>query len=376
MIPGPVQPDADVLAAMGAAVQPHYGPTWTRIYNETTDMLKEVYRTRGDVFLMVGSGSAGLDACVGSLLAAGETIVIGINGFFGERLEAIARSYGLNVVPVVGEWGQPLNPGDFDRALTRHAATKAVAVVHLETSTTIVNPIEEIGRITRAHGVPFIVDAVSSLGGMPIEMDDWGIDLCISASQKCLGAPPGLATVAVGPRAWEAIDAVPSKGHGWYLNLRVWRQYARDWGEWHPFPITMATSNVMALRVSLQSLLREGIDRRSHRYRNLALRLREGLRRIGMPPYTPDELLAPVVTAAYGPPGVPTSEIVLYMEEMHDTRIAGGMGQQLKDRIFRIGHMAPMTGEGDIDLLVEQLAAFRLDWRDPKCPVVNRWTPR
>ena len=327
MIPGPVQPDDDVLAQMGQPVQAHYGPAWTELYRDTTRALAQVFGTTGDVHVLVGSGSAGLDACLGSAAAAGQTVIIGVNGFFGQRLQAIAESYGLSVVPVTAPWGQPLDPAAFEIALNQHPATALVAVVHVETSTTIVNPIQAIGEIVRAHNNYYLVDAVSSLGGVPLNMDAWHIDLCVSASQKCLGAPPGLAPVAVGPRGWEAIDRVPAKGHGWYLNLRVWRQYAQDWGDWHPYPITLATNIVLALRASLGHSLAEGLDQRWARFRQLAVRLRHGLRSIGLEPFTSDALLNPVVTAAYGPPGVPTSRLIAYMAEQHGIKIAGGMGQ-------------------------------------------------
>lgn len=363
MIPGPVQPADEVLQAMGGPVHPHYGPEWTATYNETLDMLRQVYATRGDVMILVGSGSAALDACLGSALASGEPVVIGVNGWFGERLVTIARQYGLEVIPVTAPWGHPLDPQGFRDAFDAHPDARMAAVVHLETSTTIVNPIEQIGPLAQRMGRVLLVDAVSSLGGIPLQMDEWGIGLCASASQKCLGAPPGLATVAVSPAAWELIDRLPEKGHGWYLNLRVWRQYAQDWAGWHPFPITMATNNILALRTGLQGLLAEGIASRMRRYRKLALHLRTGLRQIGMPPYTPDELLAPVLTAAFGPAGVPTGEIVEYMATVHHTKIAGGLGDPLKDKIFRIGHMSPTVSESDLDLLLQQLAAFRPDWR-------------
>jgi alanine-glyoxylate transaminase/serine-glyoxylate transaminase/serine-pyruvate transaminase len=358
MIPGPVQPEDEVLAIMGQPVQAHYGPAWVEAYTETTGMLAQVFATTGNVFLLVGSGSAGLDACLGSAAATGQAVIIGVNGFFGQRLQAIAEAYGLRVVPVDAEWGQALDPADFETALRRHPDAALVAVVHVETSTTVVNPIREIGAIVRAHGGYYLVDAVSSLGGVPLRMDDWHIDLCASASQKCLGAPPGVAPVAIGPRGWEAIDRVPDKGHGWYLNLRVWRQYAHDWAGWHPFPITQATSIILALRASLRRLLDEGLEARQTRYRALALRLRRGLREIGMPPFTPDERLAPIVTAAYGPPGVPTSRIVDYMAQVHHIKIAGGMGDLLRDRLFRIGHMSASLTEADIDEVVANLGKF------------------
>lgn len=363
MIPGPVEVEQDVLDAMGSPVQPHYGPAWRDIYNETVETLKTIFGTRGSVFILIGSGSTGIDSCLGSLVATGGKIVVGANGFFGQRLVDVAEGYGLKVVPVTAEWGQPLRVEDFEETLKNHADASAVAVVHVETSTTIVNPIREIGRVARQHNIPFMVDAVSSLGGLPMRMDEWDIDLCASASQKCLGAPPGLSPVAVGPRGWEAIDRAPNKGHGWYLNLRIWREYSVKWGDWHPFPVTMATNNVLALKASLTSLLAEGMESRQERYRRLALRLRTGLRRIGMPPFTPDELLAPMLTAALVPEGVVSAQIVEYMSEVHQIKIAGGLGENLKDKIIRIGHMSPTLTEADIDRVIEALAAFTPDWK-------------
>jgi alanine-glyoxylate transaminase / serine-glyoxylate transaminase / serine-pyruvate transaminase len=358
MIPGPIQPDRLVLEAMGDDVCAHYGPAWVKFYGETIDLLRTVFKTRGDVFIMAGSGSVGLDACIGSALSIGEKCLIGVNGFFGDRLVSIAVSYGLNVVPIQSEWGKPLRPADFEDAFQRHPDARAAIVVHLETSTTIVNPIEEIGRLCKRFGAIFIVDAVSSLGGMPFEMDEWGIDLCASASQKCLGAPPGVAPVAIGPRMWEIIDRNPNKHHGWYTDLRVWRQYAIDWGDWHPSPVTMPVNNIKALRVSLEQLLAEGIENRLERYRQLALRLRDGLRQIDMPPFTPDEVMAPVLTAAYGLPGIPTCEIVSYLETRHQIKISGGLGA-LKDRVFRIGHMSPILSISDIDQVLSALTDFK-----------------
>jgi alanine-glyoxylate transaminase / serine-glyoxylate transaminase / serine-pyruvate transaminase len=358
MIPGPIQPDRLVLDAMGDDVCAHYGPAWVEYYSATIDLMRKVFKTEGDVFIMPGSGSAGLDACIGSALSTGEKCLVGNNGFFGDRLVAIAASNGLDVIPVAAEWGKPLRPEDFEDAFRRHPNARAVIVVHLETSTTIVNSIEEIGRICKRNGAIYIVDAVSSLGGMPFEMDEWGIDLCASASQKCLGAPPGAAPVAVGPGAWEYIDQNPTKQHGWYTNLRVWRQYALEWGDWHPSPVTMPVNNIRALRVSLEQLLAEGIDNRLERYRQLALRLRAGLRQLDMPPYTPDEVMAPVLTAAYGLQGVPTCEVVSYLETRHGIKISGGLGA-LKDSVFRIGHMSPILSACDIDQVLSALADFR-----------------
>lgn len=359
MIPGPVEPEAEVMEAMGGPVLPHYGPEWTPIYNETTAMLGRVFQTEGDVFILIGSGSAAVDACVGSAVATGEQIIVGLNGFFGERLAHIARAYGQEVIPVEAELGEPLRTPEIEDAVRRHPAARAIAVVHLETSTTVVNPVPEIGRVARRQGIPFIVDAVSSLGGLPFKMDEWGVDFCASASQKCLGAPPGVAPVAVGPAGWEALDRLENPNHGWYLNLRTWREYATAWAHFHPFPTTQATNNVMALRTSLQRLLQEGIEERMERYREIARYLRRHLRRIGYEPFTADEQMAPVLTAAYGPPGVATDEIVSYVAEEHGIKISGGFGEQLNNKIIRIGHMTPTVSRDDIDRVVRALESFK-----------------
>jgi len=357
VIPGPIQPDDDVLEAMGAPVQPHYGKIFTEFYSETLQCLRPVFNTQGSLFLMPGSGSVGIDACLGSAFSSGEKILLGSNGFFGERMVGLAESYGLRVVVVKAEYGHPLDPADFEAAFEAHPDAAGVALVHLETSTAVVNPVAEIAAVSRKAGKYCFVDAVSSIGGLPFDMDNWGVDLVATASQKCLGAPPGVAPVAVGKRGWEAIDRNPNKCHGWYGNLTVWRWYAENWGDWHPFPITMNTNNVAALRVALDHLLEEGIANRLERYCGLALRLREGLRRVGMPPFTPDAMLAPVLTAAYVPEGVDSHKIVDYMADVHGIKISTGLGT-LKSKLIRVGHMSPTVTEADIDEVIEALGAF------------------
>lgn len=357
MIPGPVEVDADVLDAMGSPVQPHYGPEWKEFYGQTINILKQVFNTKGDVFLMVGSGTAGLDACMGSGFSTGDKILVGINGFFGDRLLSIAESYGLQAIPVRAEWGKPLTAAQFEMAYQQNPDACGAAIVHLETSTTILNPIQEIGPVIRRHGGIFMVDAVSSLGGVPFSMDDWCIDLCASATQKCLGAAPGLAPVAVGPRGWEAIDKNPKKAHGWYGDLSVWRWYAANWGDWHPSPVTMATNNVAGLNVSLNQLMTEGIPTRLERYRSFAMRLRSGLRAIGLQPFTPDELMTPVLTAVYCPPDIKSGEIITYLANEYKIKISPGLGE-MKEKIFRIGHMSPVLQEKDIDFVLEALGKF------------------
>lgn len=357
MIPGPVEVHPDVLKAMGSAVEPHYGDAWVKKYNSVLEILKEIFETKGDVYLMVGSGTCAIDAAIGSCLQSGEKILIGNNGFFGDRLTSIAQHNGLDIVEVKAEWGQKLDPQAIRDALKNDPSIKAVAVVHSETSTTVINPIEEIGPVVREQGGLLIVDAVSSFGGVPLKMDEWCVDVCASASQKCLGSPPGLAPIALNERAWKSIDRLKEGQHGWYTDLRIWRKYATEWGDWHPSPITMATNNVNALLVSLTQLKEEGIPTRMARFRSFAVQLREGLREAGMPPFTPDEELNPVLTAGAAPDGVNSAEIVQFLLKEYAIQISGGLGE-LKSAIFRIGHMSPIMTKEDIALVCKALKSF------------------
>jgi alanine-glyoxylate transaminase/serine-glyoxylate transaminase/serine-pyruvate transaminase len=358
LIPGPVEVSEEVLNAMGSQVRPHYGGEWTAFYKETQEILKKVFNTDGDVYIMPGSGTLAIDACLGSSLSTGEKIIVGTNGFFGDRLVSIAQGNGFQVVKVMAEWGKPIDTRDVERAFAENPNAKALAVVHLETSTTVQNPIEKLGEVTRRHAALFIVDAVSSLGGVPFAMDDWGIDLCASASQKCLGAPPGLAPCAIGKRGWKAIDRNPNKNHGWYADLKNWRKYQTEWGDWHPTPVTMPTNNVYALRAALDDLLKEGISVRLERYRKLALRLRVGLREVGLPPFTTDDQLSPVLTAGVTPEGISSLKIVDYLMQEYGIKISSGLGA-LKEKIFRIGHMSPLVTDADIDKVIEALGRFQ-----------------
>jgi alanine-glyoxylate transaminase/serine-glyoxylate transaminase/serine-pyruvate transaminase len=358
MIPGPVEVHPDVLQAMGSQVVPHYGAVWLEKYGNVLAVLKKVFGTTADVFLMTGSGTVAIDACLGSSLSTGEKVIIGNNGFFGDRLVSVAEHNGLKVVQVKSEWGKRLIPADFEKAIQDNPDARMVAAVHCETSTTVMNPVEEIGPIARRHGLLFFVDAVSALGGVPYAMDDWAVDLCASASQKCLGAPPGLAPVAVNVRAWEFINRNSQKAHGWYTDLSVWKKYSVEWADWHPTPITMATSIVNALSVSLKQLMDEGIPVRMQRFRELALQLREGLRSMAMPPFTPDDGMSPVLTAGISPAGVPSPRIVDYLLKEHGIQISAGLGE-LHDHIFRIGHMSPILTSADIEQVLQALKKFK-----------------
>jgi alanine-glyoxylate transaminase/serine-glyoxylate transaminase/serine-pyruvate transaminase len=357
MIPGPIEVEDEVLQWMGEPIHAHYGDEWVAVHNETIGLLQQVIGTTGKVFMMPGSGSLGADAAVQSAFAPGAKVALGINGNFGRRMSEIMTANGLIIVPVEAEPNRPLDPAAFDRVLTADPSIVGVAAIHLETSTAVLNPIREIAQVARAHNCLFLVDAVSSLAGAPLKMDEWGIDLCVSASQKGLGGAPGIAIVAVGPRAWEVIASQPEYHRSWYLDLRRWQWHVENWGDWHPFPVTMPTSIILGLRAALQSILRDGLDARFARYEKLARHLRDGLKALGLSLFVPEELMSPVLTAVYCPPGVTSSEIVKYIAQQHHIKITTGFGS-FKEQVIRIGHMGGAISEADLDELLAALRQF------------------
>lgn len=335
MIPGPVPVEPEVLHMLAQPLVAHYGDEWTRFYLETLKLLKEVMQTKGEVFLLVGSGSAGLDALVGSLLGQHGKALVLSNGAFGERLYDITRSHTDRAAVLRIPAGQRVEPLLLKEALERNAVD-VVLVTHCETSTGVLNPVKELNIVCLEHGSLLAVDAVSSLGGAPLPIDEWGIEACVTATQKCLGVPPGLAVVAVNPKAWKLIER--SDVRGWYLNLRTWKDYAERWADWHPYPVTLPTGLVEALRKSLELILSEGLEARFKRHAEVAGLLRKGLRNFGLEVLASEEFASPTVTVTLTGERLRAHELQRFLKTEYNILIAGGSGD-LKGKTFRIGHM-------------------------------------
>jgi len=350
-IPGPVSVDDDVLDAMSQPVMRHYGPEWMDVYNETTSLLKQVFQTQNDIFLVPGPGTAGLDMAMGSLLANGQKVIVCRNGFFGERLATVAEANGLQVVHVAAPAGLPIAPDDLRKALREHPDAPVVAAIHHETTTTVMNPVSELALAVREAGRVFVVDAVSSLGGVDVPVDAWGIDVCVTAANKCLECPPGLAIVSVSPRAWEMVNSHESTHHGWYLNLKTWRWYADNWGDWHPSPVTMPTNNIVALRTSLRKILAVGLPEHFAKHARACRAVRAGLRNMGFQLFLPDEFASPLVTAVLPRPEFTAHDLQTWLAQERGLYIGGGIGE-LSGKILRIGHIGQATSRDYVmDLL-------------------------
>lgn len=356
MIPGPCTVNEEVLAEMSRPLVPHYGEEWVREYNETRNALKPLLGTKEGIYLTVGSGHAGVEVAVNGLAGAGEKLLVVDNGFFGARIAWIAQNYGIETVLVKEEWGRPVDPAAVEMVLERERDIKAVAVVHGETSTGVLNPVKEIGEVTQKYGVPLFVDAICSIGATEFFMDEWGVDVCVTASQKGLSAPPGLAIIAVSEKAWQVIADKKSSPVGWYLNLKVWREFEQKQRDFQPYGITMAVNNVRALKVSLNQIYQEGLEQRYHRHREISRRLREGLASMGLEPLATGDPL-PLVTAVKCPPGVKSGEIVSFLKEKHDIYISGGLGAY-KESTFRVGHMGPGANREAVECFLGAVEDF------------------
>ena len=357
MIPGPVDVGDEVLAALAEPPIPHYGPQWVTLYNETVANLKQVFATGNDLFLLAGPGTAGLDAALGSLLRTGEKVLIGQNGFFGERLGVVAQTYGLDVRPVSAPLGQPLDPEAIRRRLAAEPDIQAVAIVHLETSTGVLNPLAEIAAVVREFDALFIVDAVASLGGVPLPVDEWGVDVCVTVSNKCLAAPPGLAPISVSERAWRVMERKSGRAHGWYLNLRTWKDYATNWAAWHPHPTTLPTNIILALRASLDHILATGLEAYHARHVKAARLVRSRLQEWGFSLFPAERYAAPLVTAMRGLPGMDVDDMRRYLLEEWQIMVSGGI-EELSGQIFRIGHIGRAASVEYGEALLQGIEAY------------------
>jgi alanine-glyoxylate transaminase / serine-glyoxylate transaminase / serine-pyruvate transaminase len=336
--PGPGDVEEDVLAAVAQPVLRHYGPEWMKIYNETIELLRQIYKTQNDLYIVPGPTSALLEMAIGSLVEAGQKMIVGTNGFFGDRLKDIGQGYGAEVVLFDAPLGKSLEPDVLRRLLRQHPDTQVVALVHHETGTTVLNPLHELAEVVREAGKVMVVDAVSSLGGVELPVDDWGIDMCVTGANKCLEALPGIGFISISRRAWELVDSHPGSGHGWYLNLRVWRKFMQEWGAWHPSPVTMPVNNILAVRTSMRRIIEGGLENHFAKYVRASQAVRSGLSNVGFQMLVPEAYAAPIVTGVWARQEFGVAEFIQWLVNERGMAVGGGLGE-LNGKIFRVGHL-------------------------------------
>lgn len=332
---------------------PHYGEAWVKAHKEARDLMWYLWSAPdAHVFPIAGPGHAALESIAYTFFRPGDRVLVLSNGFFGERAHEVLLSHRLKAEPVASPWGTGPDLAALREGLRE--PTKGVVVVHNETSTGITNGLEPIVEAAHAAGAFVLVDAVSSLGGIPLPFGKLGVDAAFTASQKCLSAPAGIAPVAVSKSLWESVD--PDSVDGWYLNLFTWDRYQREWGDWHPTPTTISSNVFYAFHRALTLLREEGLDARIARHARVAAKLRAAFADLGFRPLGPEPLLSNTVACLTPPSGVDVDRFVRRLREEHNVYVSGGLGP-LRGKTIRVGTMGTQADPEIVDWLVKAARA-------------------
>ena len=350
---GPCTVHPRVLRAMTQPVVGHLDPVFFQVMDEVCEMLRQVFHTGNTVTMPISSTGTGAmeTACV-NVIERGDTAIVCRNGYFGVRLADIAQRCGANTIMVDSPWGKPADLNALEDALTANPGTKMVGLVHAETSTGAITPLQDAIDMAHRHGALVVADAVTSLGSHDVQVDDWDIDVCYSASQKCLGAPPGLAPISFGERAMDVINQRDTTVESFYFNLQGVAEY---WNETqrvyhHTSPITM----IYAMRESLRMMMEEGLDEQHDRHAKVAAGLRAGLTAMGLELATdPDYQLNPI-TVVNAPEGVNEAEVRARLLNDFNIEVSGGLGE-FRGRVWRVGMMGNGARESSVLSLLSAL---------------------
>ena len=336
--PGPSNVSPRVLQAMMQPMIGYMDPDFLAIMDETRELLSRVWRS-GDAKTMAisGTGSAGMEAGLSNLLEPGDTVVMCIYGFFCERMVDMAARVGANVVPLRADWGRPFPEEMLEAELRKRSDVKLVTAIHAETSTGVSQPLDGLSRIAKEHGALFMVDAVTSLGGQRMEFDEWGVDYAYSATQKCLGCPPGMSPVAVSDRALDAARSRARKPMSWYLDLSLLGNYW-GWDDGRVYHHTAPVSMILALREGLRQALEEGLDARYARHARNAAALSAGLEALGLECVVPAEHRLAQITVVRIPDGVDDAAVRGRLLRGWGIEMGGGLGD-FAGRVWRVGLM-------------------------------------
>ena len=359
MGPGPSNPYPEVSAAFSRPLLGHLDPEFLELLDETNERLRQVFRTANPLtFPVSGTGSAGMEAAFVNVVKPGDVVVVGVNGVFGERMCDVAGRAGAEVVRVEAEWGRPLDP---QALLDAHPAPAVIAAVHAETSTGVRNDVACLGQDLRHQDAEALVvlDCVTSLGGIPVELDAWGADIAYSGTQKCLGVPPGLAPFTAGPRA---VQRLVERPQSWYLDLNMLARYvARPEGAagarvyHHTAPISM----IFALHAGLGALLDEGLESSWDRHRACGEALQDGLVERGFTLFAQEGHRLPELTTAWVPAerlpeGCDEAAVRRLLLERYGIEIGGGLGA-FAGQVWRIGLMGHTARPANVTLLLGAL---------------------
>jgi alanine-glyoxylate transaminase/serine-glyoxylate transaminase/serine-pyruvate transaminase len=352
MGPGPSDVHPRVLKAMSTPLVGHLDPSFIEIMNEVQALLRYTFRTDNQWTIPVsGTGSASMEAAIGNLVEPGDTMLVPTNGYFGGRMADMARRAGGEVVTVDAAWGEPLDPEDVSDAFDEHQPD-VFGFVHAETSTGVKQPdVPELTSIAHEHDAYVIADTVTSLGGVELRVDEWGIDVAYSGPQKCLSCPPGASPLTLNDRAMDKVLSRGEPARSWYLDLSLLEGY---WGDDRSYHHTAPITNVYALREALRLVAEEGIEARWERHLRVAGALKAGVEAMGLEMNAPDEYWLPSLNAVRVPSGVDDGAVISYLLDEYDLEIASGLGD-LAGEIFRIGCMGHSARPKNVAYLLTTL---------------------
>lgn len=352
--PGPSNVHPRVYRALSTPIVGHLDPDFLKVMDELQQLLRKIFQTENRLTIAIsGTGSAGMEAAFVNVIEPGDTVIVGVNGVFGNRMSDIVQRCGANLVQVSAPWGKPIDLQKIEDALNANQRVKAVALVHAETSTGVLQTFDGIGALCRKYGALLIADTVTSLGGLPVKVDDWQIDICYSGTQKCLSCPPGLAPITFSDQALEVIRSRKTKVQSWYLDVTMIANYWSDSSRayHHTAPISMN----YALREALRLVLEEGPEKRFERHRRHSATLIAGLSELGLEPNVAAEIRLPTLNAIRIPNGIDEADLRKKLLMEYDIEIGGGLGE-LAGKIWRIGLMGESSTKANVVYL---LAALR-----------------
>jgi alanine-glyoxylate transaminase / serine-glyoxylate transaminase / serine-pyruvate transaminase len=349
--PGPSPVDDRVLAAMAAPLLGHLDPLFLQCMDDVQSLLRYVFETENRVTIPISAtGSAGMEAALINVIEPGDDVVVCINGVFGERMRDIVGRAGGKAIVVEAPWGEPLDANKIEAALKSSSSPRAVALVHAETSTGVLQNLSGLSEMAHQHGALLIVDAVTSLGGHPVGIDRNGIDICYSGTQKCLGAPPGLSPITLNERALDRIRSRRSKVQSWYLDITMVEKY---WGDDRTYHHTAPISMNYALREALRLIYEEGLEARWRRHELNHRALVAGIEAMGLRMHVVPENRLWSLNAVSVPEGVDDARVRARLLD-EDIEIGGGLGP-LKGKIWRIGLMGSGSTRENVLLVLDAL---------------------
>jgi alanine-glyoxylate transaminase/serine-glyoxylate transaminase/serine-pyruvate transaminase len=358
MGPGPSNVVPSVLEAMSRPLVGHLDPAFVRMMEEIKTMLRQVLLTKNEMtFPVSGTGSAGMEFCFVNLVEPGDDVIIGVNGVFGTRMVDVAERCGAKVTRVEAPWGRVIEPKQIGDALKKVSKPKLVAIVHAETSTGALTPVEEISKLAHNAGALMVLDTVTSLAGSPVRIDDWQVDAVYSGTQKCLSCPPGLAPASLSQRAVEAATRRKTKVQSWYLDVNLLASY---WGQDRVYHHTAPISMNYALHEALRLVLEEGLECRWRRHEQNHLSLKAGLKAMGLNIASQEHHQLWQLNAVTVPKGVDEAAVRKRLLTDFNIEIGAGLGP-LKGKIWRVGLMGETSSKTSVKAFLAALGQILTD---------------